>query len=80
MIDTPITLDHQFRSMLLAKSGSERMRMGSGMFDSARCMMLASFPKELPPEMIRQLLLARTYPELTIPPPRLLPTSQAFTG
>lgn len=80
MIDTPQTLDQQFRSMLLAKSGSDRMRMGAGMFDSARCMMLASFPKDLPPEKIRQLLLARTYPELIVLPVNSLPTSQAFTA
>ena len=80
MIDTPQALNQQFRSMLLAKSGAERMRMGSGMFDSARSMMLASFPKNLPPEEIRQLLLARTYPELTIRPVLSPPTFQAFTA
>jgi len=67
MNDTPSSVDQQFRSMLLAKSGAERMRMGSGMFDSARRLMLASLPKNLPPETIRQLLLARTYPELANP-------------
>ena len=67
MNDTPSLLDQQFRAMLLAKSGAERMRMASCMFDSARRLMLASLPKNLPPETIRQLLLARTYPELTNP-------------
>ncbi|MEI6604093.1 MAG: hypothetical protein WCP35_02200 [Verrucomicrobiota bacterium] len=67
MNDTPSSVDQQFRTMLLAKSGAERMRMGSGMFDSARRLMLASLPKNLPPETIRQLLLARTYPELANP-------------
>lgn len=67
MNDTPIEVDQKFRSMLLAKSGAERMRMASGMFDSARRLMLASMPKNLPPAAIRQLLLARTYPELNKP-------------
>lgn len=50
--------------MLMEKSGIDRILMGSGMFDSARSMMLASFPKDLSPQEIRNLLLARTYPEL----------------
>jgi len=53
--------------MLMAKSGAERLRMASGMFDSARRLMLASLPKNLPPATIRQLLLVRTYPELSLP-------------
>ena len=67
MTDTTAAIDLQFRTMLLAKSGAERIRMASGMFDSARRLMLASLPKNLPPETIRQLLLARTYPELANP-------------
>jgi hypothetical protein len=65
--DTPAAIDLQFRTMLLAKSGAERIRMASGMFDSARRLMLASLPKNLPPHVIRQLLLSRTYPELARP-------------
>jgi hypothetical protein len=63
MNDTSPAVEQQFRTLLLARSGAERLRMASGMFDSARRMMLASFPKDLSPEKIRQLLLARTYPE-----------------
>lgn len=69
MNDTSPAVEQQFRSLLLAKSGAERLRMASSMFDSARRMMLASFPKNLPPEAIRQLLLARTYPEISAPVP-----------
>jgi len=65
--DTPAAVELQFRTMILAKSGAERIRMASGMFDSARCLMRASLPKNLPPHVIRQLLLARTYPELARP-------------
>lgn len=64
MNDTTHAVERRFRAMLMEKSGAERLHMGSGMFDSARSMMLASFPKDLPPHEIRHLLLARTYPEL----------------
>jgi hypothetical protein len=64
MNDTTAAVEQQFRTLLLAKSGADRLRMASGMFDSARKMMLASFPEGLPPEKIRQLLLTRTYPEI----------------
>ena len=64
MNDTTPAVELQFRSLLLAKSGSDRLRMASSMFDSARRIMLASFPKDLSPEKIRKLLLARTYPEI----------------
>ncbi len=64
MNDTNPAVEKKFLAMLMRKSGMERIRMGSGMFDSARSMMLASFPKDLSPQEIRHLLLARTYPEL----------------
>ncbi len=64
MNDTSPEVERRFRTLLLAKSGAERLCMASGMFDSARRMMLASFPKDLSPEKTRQLLLARTYPEI----------------
>jgi hypothetical protein len=63
MNDTNPTIEKKFQAMLMQKSGIERIRMGSGMFDSARSMMLASFPKDLSPRELRHLLLARTYPE-----------------
>jgi dihydrofolate reductase len=67
MNDTPALLQQQFRSMLMAKSGSDRLIMGSNMFDSARGMMLASFPKNLESQQIRRLLLQRTYPGYSKP-------------
>jgi hypothetical protein len=70
MNDTSESVDRQFRAMLMTKSGAERLQMGSGMFDSARSMMLASLPKDLPPHELRKLILARTYPELIKSPPR----------
>ena len=73
MNDTSETVDRQFRAMLMTKSGAERLQMGSGMFDSARGMMLASFPTDLPPHKLRQLILTRTYPELINPPRPIAP-------
>jgi hypothetical protein len=59
--------------MLMTKSGAERLKMGSSMFESARGMMLASFPKDLPPHELRQLILTRTYPELNHSPRHIAP-------
>lgn len=73
MTDTSESVDRQFRAMLMTKSGAERLHMGSGMFDSARGMMLASFPKDLPRHELRQLILARTYPELIKSPRSMAP-------
>lgn len=74
MNDTSESVDRQFRAMLMTKSGAERLQMGSGMFDSARSMMLASFPKDLPPHELRQLIFTRTYPELSKPTPPVSPS------
>jgi hypothetical protein len=73
MNDTSESVDRQFRAMLMTKSGAERLQMGSSMFDSARRMMLASFPVDLPLNELRQLILARTYPELINPPRPVAP-------
>jgi hypothetical protein len=70
MNDTSDDVKLIFRKMLMRKSGSERVAIASGMFDSARAMMLASFPKGSSPGEIRRMLLERTYPEMaaTLPP------------
>jgi hypothetical protein len=73
MNDTSESMDRQFRAMLMTKSGAERLHMGASMFDSARGMMLASLPKDLPPHELRQLILARTYPELIDSPQPISP-------
>ena len=73
MNDTSESVDRQFRAMLMTKSGAERLQMGSSMFDSARGMMLASLPKDHPPHELRQLILTRTYPELSNPPRPVAP-------
>lgn len=45
--------------MLMARSDAERMRMGSAMFDAARAMVMASFPKSLTELEKKKLLLHR---------------------
>lgn len=62
--DTPPETERRFRSMMLARSGAERLAMASGMFESARAIVLASLPDNLPDCDTRQLLRARIYPEL----------------
>lgn len=44
MNDTPQVVAAIVRDKLLARSGFERLLMGSRMFDAARAMVLASFP------------------------------------
>ncbi len=42
--DTPRVIAEMVRSWVLARSGAERVLIGSRMFDAARAMVLASFP------------------------------------
>lgn len=69
MSDTPDSVNFAYREMLMRKTGAERIAMASGMFDSARAMMLASFPKGSSPCEIRKMLLERTYPEIAATQP-----------
>ena len=45
----------------MARSGAERLLMGSRMFDAARAMVLASLPKDLPEEELKRRLFERIY-------------------
>ena len=47
MDDTSTEIKKLVREQLLARSAAERVQMGSRMFDAARAMVLASFPKDL---------------------------------
>ena len=49
------------RRMLLARTGSERLVMGSQMFEVARTMILASLPRGLSDMEIRRRLCERLY-------------------
>ncbi|MDQ3698983.1 MAG: hypothetical protein M3373_13330 [Gemmatimonadota bacterium] len=66
MKDTSAEVDRRFRELILARSPAERLRMGCRMFDAAREMVLASFPRNLSPDETRRRLFARLYPELTL--------------
>ena len=46
MDDTSPEIKKLVREQLLARSAAERVLMGSRMFDAARAMVLASFPKD----------------------------------
>ena len=47
--------------MMAERSGCERLRMGDEMFEAARKIVMASFPKDLEPGEIRSLLFSRFY-------------------
>jgi len=49
------------RERLLARSGAERLAMGSRMFDAARAVVLASFPAGLSEIEVKRLLCERLY-------------------
>ena len=61
MNDTPKVIAEMVRARLLARSGAERMLMGSRMFDAARAVVLASFPSGLSEIEIRARLCERLY-------------------
>lgn len=61
MKDTSDEMRTIYRSMLMQRSGAERMIMGSRMFDAARTMVIASLPSGLSPREIRIALLERLY-------------------
>lgn len=61
MDDTSPKIAAMVRQMLLARSGAERLAMGSQMFEVARAMMLASFPPGLSDIEIKLRLCERLY-------------------
>lgn len=61
MNDTPRDVARLVRERLLARSGAERVLMGSRMFDTARAMALASFPPGLSEIEIKRRLCERLY-------------------
>lgn len=66
MTDTPPEIAEMVRVRMMAKSGSERFRMGIEMFEAARRMVLASLPEDLPKSELKRQLFERLYGE---PPP-----------
>jgi hypothetical protein len=61
MHDTSPEIAEMVRGKLLARSGAERVLMGSRMFDAARAMALASFPPGLSEVEIKGRLCERLY-------------------
>jgi len=61
MNDTPKAIAEIVRARLLARSGAERVLMGSRMFDVARALVLASFPSGLSEIEIKSRLCERFY-------------------
>ena len=63
MNDTPPEVKQMVRDRLMALSGEERFFMGSRMFDTARRMVLASFPDGLTETDRKRRLFERIYGE-----------------
>ena len=61
MNDTSPEMEQRYREMLMARSKEERFIMGCRMFESARAMVLASFPEGLSEEQKRRRLCERLY-------------------
>lgn len=59
--DTSPEIAREVRERLNARSGVERIAMGSRMFDAARTLALASFPPGLPEVEIKIRLCERIY-------------------
>jgi hypothetical protein len=61
MNDTRPEIEEKMREMMMARSGSDRLKMGASMFDAARAMVLASLPKDLPEDELKRRLFERIY-------------------
>jgi len=61
MNDTTPEIEKKFHEMMMARTGAERLIMGSAMFDLARKIVLASLPKDLPEEELKRRLFERIY-------------------
>ena len=61
MNDTPTEIAELMRQRLMERSGAERVLMGSGMFEMAKAMILASFPEGLSDIEIKRRLCERLY-------------------
>ena len=59
--DTSDEIRQMVRARLMRMSGAERMKIGAQMFESARRIMLASFPADLPPHEMKRRLFERCY-------------------
>jgi hypothetical protein len=61
MNDTDAKIAELVRQRMLERSGAERVKMASGMFETAKAMVLASLPTGLTEIEIKGLLVERLY-------------------
>ena len=61
MNDTPPEIKNKLGELYAKLSGEERMRIASGMFETARKIVLSSFPENLPENEKRKKLFLRFY-------------------
>jgi hypothetical protein len=61
MTDTPPEIAEMVRARIMARTPSERFMMGVEMFEAARSIVLASFPKDLSEEALKRRLFERIY-------------------
>jgi len=61
MNDTDPKIAELVRQRMLERSGAERVMMASGMFETAKAMVLASLPAGLTEIEIKGLLVERSY-------------------
>jgi hypothetical protein len=63
MTDTPPEIAALVRQRIMARSPEERFMMGIASFEAARDIILASLPKNLPPDELKRQLYQRIYGE-----------------
>ncbi len=64
MTDTPIEMAERFRSMILARSGEDRLKMGCSMHETAQALVIASLKENtsnLTRDELRRGLFLRFY-------------------
>jgi len=61
MDDTSPEIEKRLHEMIMSRSGEERFMMGVQSFDAAREIVLASLPKDLPPDELKRRLFERIY-------------------
>ena len=62
--DTSPAVEKFLRERYAKLSGAERLAMGASMFETARTLVLASFPPGLTPQEVRRRLCERFYGSL----------------
>jgi hypothetical protein len=66
MSDTSPEIAELVRARYAAMSPAERLVIGARMFDSARALVLASFPRDISTAEMRRRLCERLYGELAL--------------